>query len=214
MTSITKKQIVAVTGLMLILYVIAHLAGNLAIYVGPALFNGYAEKLKTFGIVLKVLEYSLLSVFLVHVWFTAQVVIENIKARGGVNRYAVDRPVGKRSWATRLMPYSGTYILLFVIWHIFDFTLIDHHGLRSMINGKSYGLYGVVVNSFADPLHSFLYIIAVSFLGLHLAHGVQSTVQTFGLDNTSFIQKASRYFALLMVIGYSSIPLYVLFFLK
>ena len=213
-SSIAKKQIVAVTGLGLILFVIAHLAGNLFIYGGPHVFNAYAEKLVGLGIFLKAAEYALLLVFIVHIWMTVLVVLENIKARGGIKRYAVDKPVGNRSLATRLMPYSGTYLLLFVVWHVFDFEFADKTGLRSYIAGKSYGLYGVVVNSFADPVHSSLYIIAMCFLGLHLAHGVESTVQTLGLRNPPAFQRFSRYFALLMVIGYSSIPVYVLFFLR
>jgi len=210
MSSITKKQIVALTGLVLIIFVIAHLAGNLFIYGGPGAFNGYAEHLEDLGILLNMAEYTLLAVFVIHIWTTVLLVLENIKARGGLKRYAVNKPVGNRSLATAIMPYSGTYLLLFVLWHLFDFDLADQAGPRSLIAGKSYGLYGIVVNSFSDPLHSALYIIAMCFLGLHLAHGVESTVQTFGLRNPPAFQKFSRYFAFLMVIGYSSIPVYIL----
>ncbi len=213
-SSIAKKQIVALTGLLLITYVIGHLAGNLMIYGGPELFNYYAAKLKSLGPLLKAIEVLLFCIFLVHIWFTVLVVLENIRAKGGLVRYAVDKPVGKRSLATRIMPYSGIYILLFVVWHIFDFTLIDHEGARSYIAGKSQGLYGVVVNSFADPLHGMLYILAVCFLGMHLTHGVQSVIQTFGFNSPRYtpkVQVFSRWFALAMVVGYCSIPVYVLF---
>lgn len=210
MSSITKKQIVALTGLGLILFVIAHLAGNLFIYGGPVAFNGYADKLEGLGLFLKAAEYGLLLVFLTHIWLTASLVYENIKARRGLKRYAVDKPVGERSLATRLMPYSGTYLLLFIVWHLFDFDFADDTGVRSMIAGKSYGLYGVVVNSFANPLHSVLYIIAMCFLGLHLAHGVESTFQTLGLRNPPAFKKFSRYFAVLVAAAFSSIPVYVL----
>jgi succinate dehydrogenase / fumarate reductase, cytochrome b subunit len=214
MSSITKKQIVALTGLMLIVFVIAHLAGNLFIYGGAQAFNAYADKLDHLRPLLNVGEYTLLAVFLIHIWFTGLLIGDNIKARGGFNRYAVEKPVGNRSIATKLMPYTGTYILLFVVWHLFDFTFTDHLGARAYIGGTNYGLYGIVVNAFKDPVHSLLYIVAMCCLGLHLAHGTESTVQTFGLNNTKFIQKASRYFAAAMVIGYSSIPVYVMYFLK
>ncbi len=202
---------------MLIVFVIAHLAGNLTMFGGPTVFNAYAATYDKFRPWFNYVEYGLLGVFLVHIFFTAWVVIENIKARGGLNRYAVDKPVGRRSLATRLMPYSGTYILFFVVWHIFDFTFSDKHGLRSYIGAQSFGLYGVVFNAFANPWHSGLYILAVCFLGLHLAHGVDSTVQTFGLNHpryTPLLMRVSRYFALLMVIGYSAIPLYVLYLVR
>jgi succinate dehydrogenase / fumarate reductase, cytochrome b subunit len=216
-SSITKKQIVALTGVLLIFFVIAHLAGNLFIYGGPAIFNAYADKLDSLRPFLNLGEYVLLLVFVIHILVTAILVTENIKARRGLlKRYAVDKPVGNRSWATRLMPYSGTYILLFVIWHLLDFTFINHDGPRSFIAGKSYGIYGIVVNSFADPLHSILYVIAVCFLGLHLSHGVESFLQTWGYNRTKYWSMAvgvSQFFALAMVLGYSSIPLYVLFIL-
>ena len=214
--SITKKQIVAFTGLALIIFIITHLAGNLWIYAGSAAFNSYAKKMAGLRPFLNFAEAGLLIIFLIHTLVTAMLVIENIRARGGVMRYAVDRPVGERSWGTRLMPYSGTYILLFVIWHLLDFTFANPHGPRSYINHVSYGLYGVVVNAFADPTHSILYIIAMCFLGLHLSHGVDSFLQTLGWRNSkhvSGIKLFSQWFALLIVIGYSSIPVYVLFVL-
>lgn len=217
LTSISKKQIVAVTGLLLILFIIAHLLGNLLIIVGPDAFNAYAEKLDHLRPLTTVAEFILAAIFLTHIYFTANLVIENIKARGGYNRYSVDRPVGNRSWATRLMPLSGTYIFLYLIWHIFDFTLADDDGVRSFINGQSYGLYGIVVNAFKDPLHSILYIIAVSFVGLHLAHGVQSVVQTWGIERHKFAKQliiGSRVFGFVIALGFASIPLYVLFFLR
>ncbi len=155
--------------------------------------------------------------FFVHVERVTVLIVQNIRAKGGLKRYIVDNSKGPRSWATRLMPYSGTYLLLYLIWHLYDFTWSNHEGSRSIINGKSYGLYGVVVNSFKDPLHSWLYVLAMCFLGLHLAHGVQSFIQTFAFNDTHVtrgLKKFSRLFAVAMVIGYSSIPLYVLYVLK
>src|SRR5437762_707474 len=110
-SSIGRKQIVAFTGLLLILFLIGHLAGNLLIYGGPQLYNTYAEKLAGLRPGLYLIEFGLLAVFVIHMWVTALLVFENIQARG--TGYAVSRPVGERSWATRLMPYTGTYILIF-----------------------------------------------------------------------------------------------------
>ncbi len=215
MQSITKKQLVATTGLALILFLIVHLAGNLLIYLGADFYNGYAHHLKSLGKFLWVPRIILLSIFATHVLVTALLVIENGKARG-ITRYAVDQPRGNRSWATRFMPYTGTYLLLFVVYHILDFTAIDSEGPRGMIGGVSKGVYGVVVNSFADPMHSILYILAMCFLGMHLVHGVQSFVQTFGFrNNRTFerVQMFSRLFALAITAGFCSIPIYVLFVL-
>lgn len=211
--SITKKQIVAVTGLALVLFIIAHLAGNLFIYGGPEAFNGYAKKLRGFGALLWVARGGLLVIFLTHVSVTYLLVLENIKARGP-KRYQVENP--PLSWAQRLMPYSGAYLFFYVIWHLLDFTFIDQHGPLSFIHGRSYGLYGVVVNAFAEPLHGLLYIMAMCFLGLHLAHGVESFIQTLGFRHARWAQglkSFSGYFALAIAVGYSSIPVYVYFIL-
>lgn len=210
-TSIGKKQIVALTGLVLVFYVIIHLAGNLFIYAGPEVFNGYAKKLADLRPGLSVIEAGLLLVFLVHIYFTVLVVIENRRARP--ERYLHLSNQGRRSPATRTMALSGLVVLAFVVWHLLDFTFTDHHGPRSMINGESLGLYGVVYNSFADPVHSAFYIIAMVAVGSHLAHGVESFCQTFGFNHPKYfpmIQNFSRGFAALIVVGYSSIPVWVL----
>ena len=209
-SSIGRKQVVALTGLLLIIYVIVHLAGNLFIYAGPETFNGYAKKLAGLRPTLYVVEVGLLVTFLIHIYFTALLVFENINAR---SRYALVKAKGDRSLSSQIMAYTGTIVLAFVIWHVLDFTLTDHEGPRSVINGKSFGLYGVVYNSFANPIHSLLYIVAMIAVGLHLDHGVQSFCQTFGFDHPQYtpcIYKFSRFFAVIVTLGYSSIPVYVL----
>jgi len=210
-SSIAKKQTVAITGFLLILFIITHLGGNLFIYAGPDVFNSYAHKLHSLGPLLLIPRVLLAVIFLLHIFVIHILVIQNIKARGGLKRYAIDQAVGKRSLAERIMPWSGLYILVFVIFHILDFAWADQHGARTIIHGKSYGLYGLVFNSFRDPVHGILYIVAVCFLGMHLSHGAQSIIQTCGFRPKwePFIQKCSDYFALIMVAGFSSIPVYV-----
>jgi succinate dehydrogenase / fumarate reductase cytochrome b subunit len=210
-SSIAKKQTVALTGLLLILFIIAHLAGNLFIYGGPRLFNAYAHKLHSLGPLLLLARWGLFVVFVTHISVTFVLVMENIKARGGLKRYDVEKSVGQRSLAEKFMPWSGVYIFVFIIFHILDFAAADPHGPRSFLYGKSYGIYGLVFNSFKDPVHAVLYIVAVCFLGMHLSHGAQSLVQTSGFRPkwVSVIKKSSNYFALIMVIGFSSIPVYV-----
>ncbi len=211
-SSIGKKQIVATTGLALILFVIGHLAGNLIIYLGPEAFNKYAAKLAGLRPWLYIIESGLLAVFVIHMWFTALIVIENRMARP--IGYAVSKSVGKRALDTRLMPYTGTIILAFVIWHLIDFTFVDKEGpLSVLVDGRSYGLYGVVYNAFSDPMHSILYIIAMAALGFHLSHAMHSFIQTFGFSHpryTLMIRKASNIMAALITLAFSSIPVYVL----
>ena len=211
-SSIGKKQIVAATGLILILFVIGHLVGNLFMYGGPEVFNGYAKKMASLRPALYLVETGLLFIFMIHLYVTALLVWENCQARG--KGYAVYKSVGKRSWATRLMPYTGGVVLAFVIWHLLDFTFVDHEGPRSfMPDGSQWGLYAIVYNSFSNPLHSFFYIGAMVAVGLHLAHGIQSFVQTFGFNHprtTPIIRDVSNVLAILITLGFSSIPVYVL----
>jgi succinate dehydrogenase / fumarate reductase cytochrome b subunit len=211
-SSIGKKQIVAATGLLLVLFVIGHLAGNLLIYLGPKAFNGYADKLARLRPGLYLVEIALAVVFFIHMWLTAIIVVENRLARPV--GYAVVKPVGKRSLATRLMPFSGSVIIVFVISHLFDFTFMDHGGPLSVLDdGSSYGLYGVVYNTFAGLPDSLFYIVAMMALGLHLSHGIQSFAQTFGLSRPGSMP-AVRWFSnglgILIAAGYSSIPIYIL----
>ena len=211
-SSIGRKQIVAATGLLLILFILGHLAGNLLIYLGPEAYNGYSKKFMSLRPGLYLIEFALLWLFVVHMWVTATLVLENIKARGEKG-YAVFKAVGNRSLATRLMPYTGTIILIFVITHLLDFTFVKHEGPNSLIYGVDQGLYGLVFNTFKNPLHSLWYIIAVCCLGLHLSHGIQSFVQTFGYNHptgTPLIRKLSNLLALAVTILYCSIPVYIL----
>lgn len=211
-SSIGKKQIVAATGLVLILFVIGHLAGNLFIYSGAEGYNHYAQKLASLRPGLYWVEFLLFIIFITHLFVTALLVLENIKARP--IRYASYKPSPDRSLAARLMPYTGTFIFLFVIWHLLDFTFIDKHGARSILaDGQSYGLYGVVYNSFLNPVHSGFYILAMMCVGFHLAHGVQSFFQTFGFNHPVYfpwIKKISNAFGVLIALGYSLIPIYIL----
>lgn len=213
-SSIGKKQIVAATGLVLILFLIGHLAGNLFIYFGPDAYNNYSKKLVSLRPGLFIVEYTLLILFVIHIFVTALLVWENIKARP--IPYRLYKSSEQRSLSTKLMPYAGTIILTFVIWHLLDFTFIDHHGSRSLLlDGKSYGLYGVVTNSFSNPVHCALYVLAMMSIGFHLTHAVQSFFQTFGVDHpfyTPVIKKISNAFGLVVAFGYSSIPIYIFFY--
>ncbi len=211
-SSIGKKQVVATTGLLLILFVTGHLIGNLIMFAGPQAYNHYSHFLVSLRPFLYLIEFGLFLIFVIHIFFTYLVVLENIQARG--TSYSIYRAVGERSFATRIMPYTGTFLFLFIIWHIFDFTLSDREGLRAiMSDGANLGLYGVVYNSFRNPLHSLGYILAMGCLGFHLSHGIQSSFQTYGFNHpkyTPLVEKLSNFIGLLFAFGFSSIPVYVM----
>lgn len=181
------------------------------IYGGPDAYNWYAAKLMHLRPGLYIVEFGLALIFFIHIYFTSVLVAENVRARKV--RYAVNQPVGKRSLATKLMPYTATYLLIFLIWHLLDFTFTDHSAQKYFLNGVDLGLYGVVYHAFVDPWHSFGYIVAMFCLGFHLAHGIQSTVQTFGYNHPTFtplIQNVSNAFGILIAFGYSTIPILIM----
>ena len=209
-SSIGKKQTVAVSGLLLILFLIAHLAGNLMIYRGPEAINIYSHTLHSFGLLIRLAEFGLAGIFLIHIIFTAMVVIENKKARP--TSYHGTDGYPQRSLATRLMPYTGTILLVYVISHLFDFTIADPNGADAFVNGQNLGLYGLIVNEFSNPYAVLWYLVAMAAVGFHLVHAVQSLCQTFGWNHptyTPIVKKISMGFGILISLAFASIPLYV-----
>lgn len=213
-SSIGKKQIVAVTGLMLIGFILGHLAGNFFIFKGPEALNAYAQKLASMRPALLLVEMGLLGIFLLHVTLTLMLLLYNNDARPiGYDYY---QPTD-RSIATKLMPYTGTLLIVFVLWHLVDFTFSDKTGTLSVLGKESLGLYGVVFNAFLNPIHSGFYILAMCAIGFHLSHGFQSFVQTLGLNHPKYtpgLQMISIFLGAGVAILYSSIPLFVMFFAK
>lgn len=207
--SIIKKQIIALTGFLLIGFVAAHLLGNVLMFFGPNAYNSYAKKLMSLGPILYLMEAGLVVIFLIHVGFTITLVLENRKARP--IGYKKTSSTKKRSIATRIMPYTGTLIFAFVILHLLDFKFNNHYGI---VAGKlQEGIYARVYESFTDPLHSFLYIIAICAVSFHLTHAIQSMFQTFGLSSTKshpYLVKISITIGVLIALIFGSLPIFVM----
>lgn len=209
LSTIQKKQIVGITGLAMVGFVLAHLSGNFLIFKGAEAYNAYAQFLHDLGPLLWVARIGLLAAFVLHIGFTMNLVITNKRARKD-RYYKYQNHTNESSLATRLMPLTGTIILLYIIFHLLDFSLADKIGL---IDGIDYGLFGLVVNTLGDPVHALLYIIAMISVGLHMYHAFQSVFQTFGVMSDSNQQKitaASKVLGVLITVAYSSIPIYIL----
>jgi succinate dehydrogenase / fumarate reductase cytochrome b subunit len=217
-SSIIKKQIVALTGLLQGLFILGHLAGNFLIYAGPEAFNGYAEFLASQGKILWFVRGGLLLCFLVHVFFAVQVYLENRSARGG-QKYAVAATHGKTTFAKKTMILSGLLVFFFLWLHLVDFTFGEKTGPVTVVtgaaDGDTLGLFGLVWNSFLFNEYwwrPLIYILVVCFLGMHLSHGVQSIFQTYGFSHdriTPWIQRLSMILGIVIALAYSSIPAYV-----
>lgn len=212
--TVVKELIVGVTGLMLVLFVGAHLAGNILIYAGPASYNAYAAKLHAMGPLLWFMRLGLLVAFVTHIATAINLDIVNRQAR--VNRYAVNTYLGRKTVATRTMLASGIIIFLFVLFHIYDFALSDKTGPASIVpgvnNGQSLGLFGVVWNAFRDPVRVLFYVTAACAVGFHLSHAVASVWVTVGIlrdEDTPVVDLVARILGVAVAVGFSSIPICV-----
>ena len=180
-SSLGKKQLIAISGIALVLFLVAHLLGNLLVYSGPEALNAYAEKLHSLGPLLWVARLGLLAMFLTHFLLIILLVIQNKKARD----VGYHQPLHKktRSVFTQTMRFSGLLIFVYIGWHLYDYTFTPHSMANSVINGEFYGLYGHVYNSFLHYGRAAFYIVSMCAIGFHLVHGVQSLVQTFGFNH-------------------------------
>ncbi len=214
-TSVARELVVAVTGLGLIVFILGHLVGNMLIFAGPEALNGYAEKLASLGELLWVLRLGLITFAVLHIGLAAHLTWANWSKR--TSRYAVTAAVGRKSVASQLMIYSGIIILCFFFFHLWDFTFGTKTGPGTVVplmgGQEELGLFGLVWNSFANPLRAACYIVAVCCVGLHLSHAIASVWVTLGVLTHRATDKADAVawtIGVVVALGFASIPIYVL----
>ncbi|MEM7697833.1 MAG: succinate dehydrogenase cytochrome b subunit [Verrucomicrobiota bacterium] len=213
-SSIGKKLIVAVTGVMLVGFLVAHMAGNLLLYQGRQSINDYAYWLHHFlhGWGIWGARLGLLGAFFAHIAATVALSRQNRAARAA--RYAHGATV-RASGSSRIMIVSGLIVLGFVFFHIFHFTVRLDPELAAMKepgNPKRHDVYGMVIAGFQNPLVVLVYIVAISLLCSHLSHGVASVFQTLGLRSRKTqvpIKYLSLGLSIVLWFGFLSIPLLV-----
>jgi len=212
-SSVGRKMIVAVTGVILILFVIGHLLGNLQIYLGPEWINAYAQHLRDLGPLLWIIRAFLFASVVLHIYFTIQLAIENRRARPEAYR---DRNYVKASWASRHMVVSGLVVLAFIVFHLLHFTgrkFNPQFPLLKVDPLNRYDVFSMMVYGFQNVYVSAFYILGLFLLTLHLTHGSSSFFQSLGFNNERLTPKLAfggRIFAWLTFIGYVSIPIAVL----
>lgn len=207
-SSIGQKQVVAASGLLLVVFIFGHLGGNLLIYGGPDLFNAYAERLHSLGILLWMVRIALATVFFTHIYFTYRLVMANRAAR----------PVGYKmvkapdSYSAKWMSVTGTTILVFLVFHLWDYAFQDPYAKSSVIGNINLGLFGLVYNSFTNPVRVVLYSATMVALGFHLDHAIQSCLQTFGWvgPRLSCAKKVGRCIAIVVATLFAIIPFFVM----
>ena len=222
-TSVATKMLIAVTGIALILFVLAHMLGNLQIFAGRESLNAYAAKLKSLGPLLWIARIGLLCVFSLHIILTIKLCRSNHKARGAAvsdspiagllgERYSHPYSYSTATASARFMIFSGLLILLFVIYHLAHFTFYQIGDAPPPLEGGGYDVYEMVIQGFSNTWISLSYICFQIVLGLHVYHGASSALQTLGLR----IQTTKKPVSLLGIVlaafitgGNISIPLAV-----
>ncbi|GAA3838392.1 succinate dehydrogenase cytochrome b subunit [Sphaerisporangium flaviroseum] len=205
----------AVTGAVLVLFLIAHMVGNLKIFLGAESFNSYAEWLRTVGepavparTVLTLTEIVLAGAVALHMWSAVSLARRASKARPV--KYVARRKSQASGYVVRTMRYGGVIIVLFVIWHLLDLTF-------GTVNPKGFGAtpYDRVVAGF-DPSRWWVtafYLVALVMVGLHLRHGLWSAFQTLGLTSGGRRRTLNLFaavFSTLLVLGFVAVPIAVM----
>jgi succinate dehydrogenase / fumarate reductase cytochrome b subunit len=212
-SSIGKKMIVALTGVILMLFVIGHLLGNLQIFLGPRWVNDYAQHLRDLGPLLWAVRITLLIAVFLHIYFTVSLALDNRRARP--QGYEKSSYV-KASYASRHMVVSGLVVLAFIIFHLLHFTGRKFDARFPMLKNdplNHYDVYSMMVYGFQNVYVSAFYIIGLFLLTLHLTHGASSFFQSLGLNDkklTPQLAFGARVFAWLLFVGYAAIPVAVL----
>jgi succinate dehydrogenase / fumarate reductase cytochrome b subunit len=213
-SAVGKKWVMALTGIMLMGYVFAHMVGNLKIYMGAEDINHYGEFLRELlvpilprTVTLWLMRVGLAAAFVLHIHAAASLTMMNRRA------HAADGYISRRDWqaanaASRSMRWTGVVILLFLVWHLADLTWgnVNPDYARGDV-------YRNVVASFERPLVAILYIVANIALGLHLFHGAWSMFQSLGLNNpkwNSWRRGFAAGFAAIVAVGNITFPVAVL----
>ena len=211
-SSLGKKQIMAVTGLLLSLFVLQHMISHLQVFRGADAYNSYAHSMQGLGPLLWIARSGLIFITLAHIVTAVSLVIHNRRARPvGYRRY---RPARSRFYA-RVMMLTGTLLAVFVVLHILHFTTGDifpgHYA--NYDREDRHDVYLNMVLSFSVWWMVVFYIAAMAFLCMHLAHGMSSWFQSLGLRHpkyVGFIRAVGPVYGVVTFLGYISVPLAIL----
>lgn len=211
-SSIGLKVLMAVTGVGLVLFLVAHLLGNLQLFLGQAAFNDYAAFLKSIPGPLWAARIGLIVFFVLHIVTAIKLSRQNSASRP--QEYAYQNTV-QASVASRTMLKSGMLILAFVVYHLLHFTLGAAHSEYFHLTDSlgRHDVYSMVVRSFQQPEISAAYILLLLFVGFHLSHAIPSFFRTLGFYHpayTHMIDRGGRALSALIALGYISIPVSVL----
>ncbi len=209
--AVGRKVLMAVTGILMVLFVVVHLLGNSSIFVGPDGINAYAAKLHSLGPVVWVFRAVMLALLLVHVWFGITLTLENSAANPA--KYAVNRKL-KATFSSETMIWTGLLLLAFIVWHLLQFTVRVTPDIVKGVDAQGrYDVFTMVLTSFRHTWIALMYVAAMIVLFLHLKHGIQSFFQTLGLSNDRTLPAygaLGKVLSVIFLVGYCSIPVTII----
>ena len=204
-----------VSGLILILFLIGHLIGNLTILLGAEAFNGYAHFLMSLG------HGMLIYFFAAHVITGIQTALLNRSARDEDYLDKADAGgASRKTIASKTMIYTGLVMLLFIVMHVNHFKFgagAEQEYVTNVHGEEARDLYRLVVEEFKKPMVSLAYVIAIGIMFFHLRHGFWSAFQSMGVGSkrlTPILNVAGIILSIILVFGFVLLPLYVLFFVN
>ena len=232
LTSIAKKLLMAVTGLLLCVFLVLHLVGNTLLLFGSAAFNNYAHVLMTWPPLVLAMELGLLALFLIHAYEGITVHLANKAARpqgSEVHTAAKTKnAVSRKSASSTTMIWTGIVILVFMVAHVGHFkfnkfwTVKEYEtpttGLAKGLSGgepaNMRDLYRLVSEEFHNPVVVVVYLLCMVALGLHLKHAIFSATQTLGANNRrneKLIRFIGLAFTIVVAGGFFLLPILMFF---
>ena len=209
-SSVGTKLLIGITGLLLFVYLILHLAGNALIFAGPAIFNQYSHVLISNPLIVPI-EIGLLLVFLVHIYKAIRNFIANNAARPvAYQKKAAAGHTSRKSLSSSTMIVSGLLVLLFVIVHVKQFKFGSYYQVVSDESIRD--LYRTEIEVFQHPLWVAVYVAGTILVGLHLRHGLASGFQSIGVDHPVYTRRLTTWSLVLAILiggGLGLIPIWV-----
>lgn len=204
-TSVGKKAVMAVTGILMVAYLITHVLANLLVFQGPDQINAYSRFLRGTGGALWAARLVLFAAVVLHILAAVQLTARRQAARPV--GYAGGREAQVSTFASRSIRWGGGFILVFLVYHILHFTLGTVH--TAFVEGDP---YHNVATGFARPVVVVFYELAMAAVGLHLYHGIWSSGRSLGLSGPSprpLRRQLALVLSVLVWAGFAVIPVAV-----
>lgn len=188
-SSIGRKQLVAITGLLLCGFLVSHLSGNLLLMVSSDAFNIYAHNLMKLGALLYVIEGALAFIFVLHLGLAVKLSLENQQSKG---KYEMKKKTGRgTTFASQTMPITGVILLVFLVLHLINLKFGSYY--ETTIDGVVMrDLTRTTIEYFRSPVATAWYVIAMLVAALHTSHGFASAFQSLGLNHGKYFKNVKR----------------------